>query len=108
MFTDAVKDILSSEWIILDTGDGAAITLTGEPEEALFASLAVRNMTLNHNKASEVPLMVRIGINLGSVRVVSDINGQINMIGDAINVAQRIMRFIKLMQASMKWMRKTI
>lgn len=93
MVGDAVKTIVVSERIILDTGDGAAITLTGEPEEALFVSLAIRNAILEHNKTSQAPLMVRIGINLGSVRVVSDINGQLNVIGDAINVAQRIMSF---------------
>ena len=93
ILAEAVKDISTNERIILDTGDGAAITLTGEPEEALFASLAIRNAILKHNNANVPPLMVRIGINLGSVRVVSDINGQINVIGDAINVAQRIMSF---------------
>jgi hypothetical protein len=36
---------------------------------------------------------VRIGINLGPVRLVKDINGQINIIGDGINVAQRVMTF---------------
>jgi hypothetical protein len=36
---------------------------------------------------------VRFGINLGPVRVVNDINGQPNIIGDGINVAQRIMSF---------------
>lgn len=89
----ALKNIVPSDRIILDTGDGAAIALMGEPEEALFVSLAIRDSILGHNKASKPPLMVRIGINLGSVRVVSDINGQLNVIGDAINVAQRIMSF---------------
>jgi hypothetical protein len=36
---------------------------------------------------------VRFGINLGPVRVVNDINGRPNIIGDGINVAQRIMSF---------------
>jgi hypothetical protein len=36
---------------------------------------------------------VRLGINLGPVRLMRDVNGQINMIGDGINVAQRIMSF---------------
>ena len=93
LVAEAVKNIAQSERIIVDTGDGAAISLTGEPEEALFVSLAIRNAILEHNKNTESPLMVRIGINLGSVRVVSDINGQLNVIGDAINVAQRIMSF---------------
>jgi hypothetical protein len=38
-------------------------------------------------------LRLRLGINLGPVRVVSDINGHSNVIGDGINVAQRVMSF---------------
>ena len=36
---------------------------------------------------------MRLGINLGPVRLVKDINGQPNIIGDGINVAQRVMSF---------------
>src|SRR5206468_6388702 len=65
--------------------DGAAVTFMGDPEDALFSALAVRNM------AAEVP--VRLGVNLGPVRLVKDLNGQMNIIGDGINVAQRVMSF---------------
>ncbi len=36
---------------------------------------------------------MRAGINLGPVRLVRDINSQPNIIGDGINVAQRVMSF---------------
>jgi hypothetical protein len=36
---------------------------------------------------------VRIGINLGPVQLMRDINGQLNIIGDGINVAERVMSF---------------
>ena len=36
---------------------------------------------------------VRMGVNLGPVRLVKDLNGQMNIIGDGINVAQRVMSF---------------
>jgi hypothetical protein len=36
---------------------------------------------------------MRLGINLGPVKLVKDINGQPNIIGDGINVAQRVMSF---------------
>ena len=42
-------------------------------------------------KSSDVPL--RMGINLGPVRVVKDLNGQTNILGDGINVGQRVMSF---------------
>src|SRR5688572_250500 len=57
----------------------------GDPEDALFASMAMRDV------ATGVP--VRLGVNLGPVRLVKDLNGQMNIIGDGINVAQRVMSF---------------
>ena len=36
---------------------------------------------------------MRSGVNLGPVRLVKDLNGQMNIIGDGINVAQRVMSF---------------
>jgi hypothetical protein len=35
----------------------------------------------------------RLGVNLGPVRLVKDLNGRMNIIGDGINVAQRVMSF---------------
>jgi class 3 adenylate cyclase len=81
----ALEQVPQRDRIILDTGDGAAVTFMGDPEDALFSALAVRNM------AAEVP--VRLGVNLGPVRLVRDLNGQMNIIGDGINVAQRVMSF---------------
>jgi class 3 adenylate cyclase len=69
----------------IDTGDGAAIAFLGDPESALFAALAV------FDNVGELP--VRMGINLGPVYLARDINDQQNVIGDGINVAQRIMSF---------------
>jgi hypothetical protein len=40
-------------------------------------------------------LAVRLGVNLGPVRLVKDLNGQMNIIGDGINVAQRVMSFAR-------------
>jgi class 3 adenylate cyclase len=81
----ALEQVPQRDRIILDTGDGAAVTFMGDPEDALFSALAVRNM------AAEVA--VRLGVNLGPVRLVKDLNGQMNIIGDGINVAQRVMSF---------------
>jgi class 3 adenylate cyclase len=81
----ALDQVAASDRIILDTGDGAAVTFMGDPEDALFAAMSVRDM------ASTVP--VRLGVNLGPVRLVKDLNDQVNIIGDGINVAQRVMSF---------------
>ncbi|HTG98224.1 MAG TPA: adenylate/guanylate cyclase domain-containing protein [Burkholderiales bacterium] len=81
----ALEQVAPRDRIILDTGDGAAVTFMGDPEDALFAAMAMRDL------AAAVP--VRLGVNLGPVRLVKDLNGQMNIIGDGINVAQRVMSF---------------
>jgi Adenylate and Guanylate cyclase catalytic domain len=95
LINNALKDIAQNDRIILDTGYGAAIACNGSPEDALFISLTIRDEILKSNILTPTPLYVRIGINLGPVRVVNDINGQPNIIGDGINMAQHIMSFAK-------------
>ena len=92
LLTDALANVAVNDRIILDTGDGAALNFLGDPEDALFASLSIRESLatpLPHGPA----LMLRFGINLGPVKLIKDINGQPNIIGDGINVAQRVMSF---------------
>lgn len=93
--TQALEDVAQTDRIILDTGDGLAIALLGEPQEALFVSLTIRDDILQYNIDHQSDLFVRIGINLGPVRIVKDINGMPNIIGDGINVAERVMSFAK-------------
>jgi hypothetical protein len=90
---EAIKDVAQNDRILLDTGDGAAIALLGAPEEALFVAMTIRDSILRYNKENKHQLYVRTGINLGPVRVVSDINGRPNILGDGINVAERVMSF---------------
>ena len=39
----SLEQVPARDRIILDTGDGAAVTFMGDPEDALFASMAVRD-----------------------------------------------------------------
>jgi Adenylate and Guanylate cyclase catalytic domain len=89
----ALKDYAQNDRIILDSGDGAAIAYMGSPEDALFMAMSIRDGILKNNESAKMLMHVRFGINLGPVRVVNDINGRPNIIGDGINVAQRIMSF---------------
>jgi len=89
----AIRDVPNNDRIILDTGDGAAISFLGDVEDALRAALSMRSSLLSEEGLREPPLLVRMGINLGPVRLVKDINGQPNIVGDGINVAQRVMGF---------------
>ncbi len=89
----AIGSVPITDRIILDTGDGAAINFLGDVEDALKAALDLRESMLNEAPDIDPPLLVRMGINLGPVRLVRDINGQPNIVGDGINVAQRVMGF---------------
>jgi class 3 adenylate cyclase len=98
--SEAIKDIPVNDRIILDTGDGAALSFLGDPEDALFTTLSLREAMVRENQtATQVEESgddaVRMGINLGPVKLVKDINGHPNIIGDGINVAQRIMSFAR-------------
>jgi class 3 adenylate cyclase len=85
VLTSALEQVAPRERIVVDTGDGAAVTFLGDPEGALYVALAV------HDSVGEIP--VRMGINLGPVSLMKDINGLDNVIGDGINVAERVMSF---------------
>lgn len=89
LLATALEPVPPKDRIILDTGDGAAVSFLGDPEDGLFLGLALRDALA----ADDNTLQLRTGINLGPVRLVKDINNQPNIIGDGINVAQRVMDF---------------
>ena len=90
---EAIKNVVEAERVILDTGDGAAICFLGAPEAAMFAALEMWHFLLLDEREQQAQLRVRIGINLGPVKLVRDINGAPNAIGDGMNVGQRVMSF---------------
>ncbi|MEQ1880007.1 MAG: adenylate/guanylate cyclase domain-containing protein [Burkholderiales bacterium] len=92
LIAEAIRDIVPDDRIILDTGDGVAVNFLGDPEDALFVAMSLREAFAPDADAPP-SLPARIGINLGPVRLVRDLNGQPNIIGDGINVAQRVMGF---------------
>jgi class 3 adenylate cyclase len=89
---EAIREIFVDHRIILDTGDGVAINFLDDPEDALFVALRLARDFASAPE-SEAWVEVRIGVNLGPVRLVRDGNGQPNIIGDGINVAERVMSF---------------
>ncbi|HEV7476648.1 MAG TPA: hypothetical protein VGO02_02815 [Burkholderiales bacterium] len=86
VLSSALGHVELDERVVVDTGDGAAIAFRGDPERALYVALEVFD-------ANVEDLPVRMGINLGPVSLMRDINGADNVIGDGINVAQRVMGF---------------
>src|SRR3954471_20881621 len=95
ILSEALRGVAVNDRIILDTGDGAAISFIGDPEDALFVATSLRDDIAAHVDGAVTELSARIGINLGPVPLVRDINGQPNIIGDGINVAQRVMSFAR-------------
>ena len=93
LLSDALQGVAPNDRVILDTGDGAAISLLGDPEDALFMALTLRDSLAAEPSSVQHSLRLRFGINLGPVKLVKDLNGRPNIIGDGINVAQRIMSF---------------
>ena len=93
LLTEAISDISVNDRIILDTGDGAAIGFLGDPEDALFVAMSLRDALKDDRSEATPDLQVRMGVNLGPVKLLKDINNQLNLIGDGINVSQRIMSF---------------
>lgn len=86
--SQALQEIPAEDRIVLDTGDGVAVSFLGDPEDALFGALRLARWI-----AQEAGIQVRMGINLGPVRLTRDINAQPNILGDGINVAQRVTSF---------------
>jgi PEGA domain len=93
ILSEAIRAVPLNDRIILDTGDGAALSFLGDVEDALKVALILREKWLSEGAQIDPPLLVRMGINLGPVRLVRDINDQPNIVGDGINVAQRVMGF---------------
>ena len=93
LVSDALKSLPSDDCIKLDTGDGAAICYLGAPEEVLYVAMGLRDAFVDVKAICGTCYGVRMGINLGPVKILEDINGQRNTIGDGINAAQRIMSF---------------
>ncbi len=89
----AIKDVPEDERVILDTGDGAATCFLGAPESAMFTALELWHSLLIDERDQQPQMRVRIGINLGPVKLVRDINGAANAIGDGMNAGQRVMSF---------------
>src|SRR5258708_17198804 len=83
----ALEQVDPGERIVVDTGDGAAVAILGNPERALFVAIAIFD--------SSGDIRVRWGGNLGAISLLKDINGQANVIGVGITVAQGVMGFAK-------------
>lgn len=97
LLTQALKEVLrpvvADDRVVLDTGDGAAVCFLGDPETALRCAMTLRDKVLAGQTPGRETPALRVGINLGPIRLIHDVNGNLNAIGDGINVSQRVMSF---------------
>lgn len=96
-FTNIVTQSLDSlnkqDCIQLDTGDGCAICYLGDPEKLFPIALHLQRLFSMQAATDPVQYQVRLGLNLGPVKVVDGISGDRNCVGAGINDAQRVMDF---------------
>ena len=76
----------AGEVISLPTGDGLALVFLSNPIDPVECAVEIAGRL-----RSRPELQIRMGINIGPIHRVSDINGNLNVTGGAINIAQRIM-----------------
>ena len=89
---DALTEVPKNDTILLDSGDGAAVCFLADPVEALFFALGL-HAALASKPPKAPEYQCRIGVNLGPVKVIKDVTGRRNTVGDGINSAQRVMDF---------------
>lgn len=82
--------------LAMPTGDGIALAFLHKPDQRWDRSSLVRLALRLHRWAhtqsgANGPVALRIGIHVGAVHLVTDINGRPNVSGDTVNFAQRVM-----------------
>ena len=83
-----------ADYRLKDTGDGALIAFTANPEHALYMALAIaQDFGRAAAEAGFPSNSLRTGIHLGAVKEAIDLEARPNFIGDGINAAKRIMDF---------------
>ena len=107
LLTLSLKGIDPQLRLVLDTGNGAAVSFLGNVQDALMVSIRMRDYLKAANGAPVIEpnpadldrtislfnYALRIGVNLGPVKLQQDNHGHPQIVGDGINVAQRITSF---------------
>ncbi|MBM4165508.1 MAG: adenylate/guanylate cyclase domain-containing protein [Ignavibacteria bacterium] len=80
---------------IKTTGDGAILCFFDDMEAPLKIAIEIQSALAKNNQklTDEQKIDVRIGINIGQVSVRRDLAGNADIIGNAVNKAERLMSF---------------
>lgn len=93
LLREALSEVAAVDRIVLEIAGGVVVSFLGRPADALFVALDLRQRMAAAQSADDAAAPIRVGINLGPVRVVDEPGGQLNLVGDGISVAERIMNF---------------
>lgn len=93
---DTRQLIQSSEVVALPTGDGLVLAFLHEERRtwskaSVFALIHRLHRWAKSESTHTSEVKLRIGVHMGIVESITDINGKPNICGDAINYAQRVM-----------------
>ena len=82
--------------LALPTGDGCALAFLHSPTQcwnrATILSLILRlHQWAYNNSTTSNSVSLRIGVHVGAVEIILDVNGNPNICGDTINYSQRVM-----------------
>lgn len=91
--TETFKHRDPKSTVILPTGDGMAIGFLESPEYPLRLAMQIHRALnqYNKNKRGKEKVILRIGIDVGPVYVIKDLNGQDNVWGPGIIITRRVM-----------------
>ncbi len=95
-----VRDVVSrtvghlpvTERILLDTGNGAVVCFPGDPEDAVFVAIGIRD-SLQQETAAFPELQVRLGVNLGPEKVLEEGPGHTQLLGEGMHGAEALLEF---------------
>ena len=77
--------------IALPTGDGLSLVFLHQSSKSWDRNAILRVIARIHYWAYNQSSSLRVGVHVGTVELVTDINGKANVCGDTINYAQRVM-----------------
>lgn len=88
-----IRNTPPDELLLIPTGDGMVVCFFANPEAPLTCSMEVKRALAAHNEGAteEYRIPTRMGLHVGPVFLIRDINMQQNLAGGGINIAQRVM-----------------
>ena len=91
--TETFRNRDPTSTVILPVGDGVAVGFSDSQEKPLRLGIELHKSLFryNENKSGKDRLTIRIGIDMGAVYIVKDLNGKDNVWGPGIILTRRVM-----------------